>query len=53
MGQLIVITTPEREPGYRLAGVTTRALENAGEAEKAIGDLHDAGCADLNALHET
>ena len=52
MGRLIVITTPERELGYRLAGVTTRALGSAREAEAAVGDLLDAGAGDVIALHE-
>jgi vacuolar-type H+-ATPase subunit F/Vma7 len=52
MGRLIVITTPEREPGYRLAGAATRALGSAREAESAIHDLLDAGAGDVIALHE-
>jgi len=32
MGRLIVLTTPELEPGYRLAGVATQPLASPGEA---------------------
>ena len=45
MGRLIVITTPERELGYRLAGVTTRALGSAREAEAAVARSPRRRCA--------
>jgi vacuolar-type H+-ATPase subunit F/Vma7 len=53
MGRLIVITTPELELGYRLAGVTTRAMGSADEAETALRELLDAGAVgDVVAVHE-
>ena len=39
MGRLIVVTTPELEPGYRLAGVATRSLDSAGEAAELLHEL--------------
>jgi vacuolar-type H+-ATPase subunit F/Vma7 len=39
MGHLIVLTTRDLEPGFRLAGVTTRPLDSAGEAAELVGEL--------------
>jgi vacuolar-type H+-ATPase subunit F/Vma7 len=39
MGHLIVLTTRELEPGFRLAGVTTRSLDSAGEAAELVDEL--------------
>ena len=39
MGHLIVVTTRELEPGFRLAGVTTRSLDSASEAAELIDEL--------------
>ena len=39
MGHLIVLTTRELEPGFRLAGVTTRPLDSAGEAAELVDEL--------------
>jgi vacuolar-type H+-ATPase subunit F/Vma7 len=39
MGHLIVLTTRELEPGFRLAGVTTRSLDSASEAAELIDEL--------------
>lgn len=53
MGHLIVLTTPELEPGYRLAGVATRSLEAAQEAAELLDELlarPDEG--DVIAVHE-
>jgi len=53
MGHLIVLTTPELEPGYRLAGVATRTLENAGEAAEMLDELlAQPGEGDVVAVHE-
>ena len=53
MGRLIVLTTPELEPGYRLAGVSTRAIGSVGEASKALQELLDSGGeGDVVAVHE-
>jgi vacuolar-type H+-ATPase subunit F/Vma7 len=43
MGSLIVVTTPELEPGFRLAGVVTRAAASPSEAAEALRELLDAG----------
>jgi vacuolar-type H+-ATPase subunit F/Vma7 len=39
MGHLIVLTTRELEPGFRLAGVTTRSLDSASEAAELVDEL--------------
>jgi len=39
MGHLIVVTTRELEPGFRLAGVTTRSLDSASEAAELVDEL--------------
>jgi vacuolar-type H+-ATPase subunit F/Vma7 len=53
MGKLIVVTTRELEPGYRLAGVATRAVDSAGEASATLAALLDAGAeGDVIAVHE-
>jgi len=39
MGHLIVLTTRELEPGFRLAGATTRSLDSAGEAAELVDEL--------------
>lgn len=53
MGRLIVVTTPELETGYRLAGVATRATASTGEASEALRELIDAGAeGDVIAVHE-
>jgi len=52
MGRLIVLTTPELELGYRLAGVATRAVASSADAEKALQELLDAGADDVIAVHE-
>jgi vacuolar-type H+-ATPase subunit F/Vma7 len=53
MGRLIVVTTPELEPGYRLAGVATRAAESPHEATETLRELLDAGAeGDVVAIHE-
>ncbi|HEU5362247.1 MAG TPA: V-type ATP synthase subunit F [Gaiellaceae bacterium] len=52
MGRLIVLTTPELEPGYRLAGVATRAVASTSEAAEALAGLLDAQADDVIALHE-
>jgi vacuolar-type H+-ATPase subunit F/Vma7 len=53
MGRLIVVTTPELEPGYRLAGVATRATASPVEATETLLELLDAGAeGDVVAVHE-
>ena len=53
MGRLIVLTTPELEPGYRLTGVATRATSSAGEASATLGEILDVGAdGDVVAVHE-
>jgi vacuolar-type H+-ATPase subunit F/Vma7 len=53
MGHLIVLTTPELEPGYRLAGVATRSLESAGEAAEVLQELlAQPGEDDVVAVHQ-
>jgi vacuolar-type H+-ATPase subunit F/Vma7 len=52
MGRLIVLTTPELEPGYRLAGVATRGVASTSEAAEALEELLDAQGDDVIALHE-
>jgi vacuolar-type H+-ATPase subunit F/Vma7 len=39
MGHLIVLTTRELEPGFRLAGVTTRSLDSTSEAAELVDEL--------------
>jgi vacuolar-type H+-ATPase subunit F/Vma7 len=53
MGRLIVLTTPELEPGYRLAGVATRALDSLDETAEQLRELLDQpGEGDVVAVHE-
>ena len=53
MGHLIVVTTPELEPGYRLAGVATRPLDSAAEAAELLYELlEQPGEGDVVAVHE-
>jgi vacuolar-type H+-ATPase subunit F/Vma7 len=53
MGRLTVITIPELEAGYLLAGVTTRTVGAAAEAEETLQGLLDADATcDVIALHE-
>ena len=53
MGRLIVLTTADLELGYRLAGVTTQAVDSTTEAEQALHQLLDAEAeGDVIAVHE-
>ncbi|HJQ49473.1 MAG TPA: V-type ATP synthase subunit F [Gaiellaceae bacterium] len=52
MGRLIVLTTPDLELGYRLAGVATRAVASSADAGRALQELLDAGTDDVIAVHE-
>lgn len=53
MGHLIVLTTRELEPGYRLAGVATRSLDSSGEATEVVEKLlAQPGEGDVIAVHE-
>jgi vacuolar-type H+-ATPase subunit F/Vma7 len=55
MGRLIVLTTPELEPGYRLAGVEARPLGSAAEAAERLHELLDQPGeedGDVIAVHE-
>ncbi len=53
MGRLIVLTTAELEPGYRLAGVAVRSVGSACEAAEALEELLESGAeGDVIAVHE-
>jgi vacuolar-type H+-ATPase subunit F/Vma7 len=53
MGRLIVLTTPELEPGYRLAGVATHATSSVGEVTERLHELLEHGEeGDVVAVHE-
>jgi vacuolar-type H+-ATPase subunit F/Vma7 len=53
VGRLIVVTTPELEPGYRLAGVATRVTESLDEAAHTLRELLAEGVeGDVVAVHE-
>lgn len=53
MGRLIVLTTPELEVGYRLAGVATHTVDSTIETEHTLHDLLDASAeGDVIAVHE-
>jgi len=53
MGRLIVLTTPELEPGYRLAGVRTRPIGSVADATQALEELlAQGGDGDVIAVHE-
>jgi vacuolar-type H+-ATPase subunit F/Vma7 len=53
MGHLIVLTTRELEPGYRLAGVAVRSIDSAGEATEVVEELlAQRGEGDVVAVHE-
>lgn len=52
MGHLIVLTTPESEAGFRLAGVATRAVESSGEAARVLEELLARDADDVIAVHE-
>jgi vacuolar-type H+-ATPase subunit F/Vma7 len=53
MGRLIVLTTPELEPGYRLAGVRTQAIGSVNETTQILEELlAQRGDGDVIAVHE-
>jgi vacuolar-type H+-ATPase subunit F/Vma7 len=53
MGRLIVLTTPELAPGYRLAGAATHAIDSVAEAAESLHELLAAGAeGDVVAIHE-
>lgn len=53
MGRLTVLTTPELEPGYRLAGVATHATGSVEEAAERLSELlEQGGEGDVVAVHE-
>jgi vacuolar-type H+-ATPase subunit F/Vma7 len=53
MGHLIVLTTPELEPGYRLAGVATRSIDSAAAAAEIVEELLARPAdGDVIAVHE-
>jgi len=52
MGRLIVLTTPESEVGYRLAGVATRPVGSSAEAAQALEALLETAADDVIAVHE-
>ena len=53
MGRLIVVTTPELEPGYRLAGAATRSVDSAVQAAALLRELLEQPAdGDVVAVHE-
>lgn len=51
--RLVVVTTPELAPGYRLAGVATRAAATPAEAIERLHELvAEAGDEAIVAIHE-
>lgn len=53
MGRLIVVTTPELEPGFRLAGAATRSLDSAVQAAELLRELlRQPDDGDVVAVHE-
>jgi vacuolar-type H+-ATPase subunit F/Vma7 len=53
MGRLTVVTTPELEPGFRLAGVATRSVDSADDAAELLRELlEQPGEGDVVAVHE-
>lgn len=53
MGRLTVLTTAELEPGYRLAGVRTRAIGSVAETAQALDELlEQGGDGHVIAVHE-
>lgn len=52
MGRLLVITRPNLQPGYQLAGVQAYAATGADEAAALIGRFLDSGEAGLLAVQE-
>ncbi len=50
--RLVVLTSRELEPGYRLAGVATLAAGSAPEAAERLRELVDAGERGIVAVHE-
>ncbi len=52
MGRLIVLTTPDLELGYRLAGVSTRVVASSTEAAQALQELLATDADDVIAVHE-
>lgn len=51
MARLIIVTTPELTPGFRLAGVTTLTASSAREASAIVRDLIDGGEKGVIGLH--
>jgi vacuolar-type H+-ATPase subunit F/Vma7 len=49
---LIVLTPPESEAGYRLAGVATRSVTSSAEAARALEELLESEADDVIAVHE-
>ena len=43
MARLVVVTTPDMTPGFRLAGVTTLTASSAREASNLVRELVDSG----------
>ena len=53
MGHLTVVTTPELEPGYWLAGVATRSVDSVGATAELLNELlEQPGEGDVVAVHE-
>jgi len=53
MGRLTVVTTPELEPGYWLAGVATRSVDSVGATAELLNELLEQPAeGDVVAVHE-
>jgi vacuolar-type H+-ATPase subunit F/Vma7 len=52
VGRLIVVSTDEAAPGYRLAGVATEVVADAKEATRVIADLIADGAEGVIAVEE-
>ena|SRR6266540_3964587 len=52
MGRLVVVTTPELAPGFRLAGVATEVVTSPAAAARVVADLVAAPETSVVAVHE-
>jgi len=52
MGRLMVITTPDLAPGFRLAGVETFPVESSDTAEQVLRELLEGDEASLIAVRQ-
>jgi vacuolar-type H+-ATPase subunit F/Vma7 len=52
MARLIVVTTPDLSPGYRLAGTATETVRSPAEAAGVVAELVASGEGGVIAVHE-